>query len=264
MNRIEEVIKFIEFDSNSNRYIESEEHYESIKQRLFDIIHDYEPRIIVKAGLGSGKMLLELAAKTKAYIVVVEPSLSGIKRFLDSHKDDASLQKINFINGEFHEFPVDYYKADLIICIDYLDIFDSSRCIDEFKRALAFDGILFLCTIILDDNDTEGIYDDFLHMISPLHNDYYLEKDLKTFLELKEFSFIKSMLLKFSKNLKEEMDWLQSFYKNDLDAGAKEFLDTNKGVMQKSYGLTDELTILEPYFMGYFKRNKPIKSSTIV
>ncbi len=137
--------------------------------------------MIVKAGLGGGSLLIEMVENSGAYIVVVEPSLRAIGGFLE--RCEASVrERVHFINGEFHDFPIDYYKADLLVCVDCLDIFDSSRSIDEFKRALQFDGILFLCTVVLENEDTDVFTTSTCTPSFLSTHEYYLEDDLKPYL----------------------------------------------------------------------------------
>ena len=114
MNRFNSVREFIEFDLQNNYIIEPPSRLNSIKERLFDIINTYKPGVIVKAGIGSGNLIEEISSQFDSYIVVVEPSLKAIKQFIEKNKSTA----VKFINGDFHDFPVDYFAADLIICVD--------------------------------------------------------------------------------------------------------------------------------------------------
>ncbi|HNU90724.1 MAG TPA: methyltransferase domain-containing protein [Spirochaetota bacterium] len=256
MERLDEVRAFIEFDCAHGRYIEPAERMEAVRERLFDVLHTYSPGVIVKAGLGCGKLLEELAGESDAYIVVVEPSLKAIMDFI-GRCEPSIRERVRFINGEFHDFPIDYYKADLLVCVDYLDIFDSSRSLDEFKRALRFEGILFLCTVVLDNGDTDGIYDEYAHSVFPLHNDYYLEDDLRTFLELKEFRFIKGSVLKFRKELKKETAHFKGHFGDVSETAVCALLREHEEIMRRLYGMDDDGRVDEPYMIGCFMRNKP-------
>jgi ubiquinone/menaquinone biosynthesis C-methylase UbiE len=256
MERLEEVRAFLEFDRVGGRYVEPRVRMDAVRERLFDVIHTYNPGVIVKAGLGGGSLLIEMVENSGAYIVVVEPSLRAIDGFLE--RCDASVrERVRFINGEFHDFPIDYYKADLLVCVDCLDIFDSSRSIDEFKRALQFDGILFLCTVVLENEDTDGVYDEYMHAVFPLHNDYYLEDDLKTFLELKDFRFIKGSVLKFEKDLKRETAYFREHYENISEPDVNALLERYNEQMRMLYAMDDASLIREPYMIGCFMRNRP-------
>ncbi|MBN2040706.1 MAG: class I SAM-dependent methyltransferase [Spirochaetes bacterium] len=259
MSRLQEVNKFTEYDTEKNIIIEPQNRYNAVKERLFDVINSYSHKVIVKAGLGHGKLLMEIAGTIDAYIVVVEPSLTHIKNFLNSNADNPDLNKINFIVGDFHEFPVDYYAADLLICIDYIDFLDSGAAVNEFKRALKFDGILFLSTVTLDKNDIDGIYDEFMKLIFPLHNDYYLPEDLTTFLTLKEFELIKNMIVKYNENLVSRTDHFSILYKTVSREKALEYIKSNKQDLTKFMNLDEKYNISEPYYFGVYMRKKPAK-----
>jgi len=259
MGRLEQVNEFIEYDINKNIIIEPKDRFNDLKERLFDIINSYKHEVIVKAGLGHGELLLEIARNIKSYIVVVEPSFKLITDFLNAYPNDPDIQNIKFLNGDFHEFPVDYYAADLLICTDYLDFFDSGKSINEFRRALKFDGILFLGTVVLNDNDIDGIYDEFIKLIFPLHNDYYLPEDLTTFLTLKEFGIIKNMLLNFESNLVNKIDYFQEIYRNVSKEKALEYIQSNKQKFTELLNMNENFNISEPYYFGVYTRKKPEK-----
>lgn len=253
MGRLEEVSKFVEYNIKNNLIIEPDFRLDEVTQRLIDVINTYKPGIIVKAGIGSGKMLKTLESKSDSYIVVVEPSIKAINKFIEDNKST----RIKFINGDFDGFPIDYYAADLIICIDYLDFLDSAKTVSEFRRTLKVDGILFVACVVLNEKDIEGIYDDFTRMIFPLHNDYYLASDLKTFLELKEFSLIKSMHLEFSNNIKILAEYFSDIFKNSKKEEALQYVEKYRGELGKIMNLDSEMEIKEPYYVGVFMRMKP-------
>jgi ubiquinone/menaquinone biosynthesis C-methylase UbiE len=256
MNRLKQVQDFIDYDLKNNFIIEPKNRYEAVKERLFDVINTYNPGVIVKAGIGHGDILLDIVKQFKSYIVVVEPSFTAITNFLQDYGKDNDLQKIRFINGDFQNFPVDYYASDLTICIDYLDFFDSSKCIDEFKRALQFEGIFFFATVTLDNNDIEGVYDDFTKLIFPLHNDYYLSEDITTFLELKEFKLIKNMLISFKNNLLVKIDYFQKIFNSTTKESALEFIQSHKEDFKKFLQMDENNNISEPYYLGVYMRKK--------
>ena len=256
MERLDEVRSFLEFDRAHGGYVEPAERLDAVRERLFDVLHTYNPGVIVKAGLGNGKLLEEMEEKSDAYIVVVEPSIGSIRDFM-GRCEPSVRERVRFINGEFHDFPVDYYKADLLVCVDCLDIFDSSRSIDEFKRALQFEGILFLCTVVLDNEDTDGVYDEVMHAVFPLHNDFYLEDDLKTFLELKEFRFIKGSVLKFRKELRKEAAYFGRHFGDMSESAMHALLEGNADLLRRLYAMDGDARVDEPYMIGCFMRNKP-------
>lgn len=259
MNRFNEIRGFIETEAKACHVIEAHDKIDAVLERLLDVLHTYKPGVVVKAGLGSGKIVTALVkANPSSYVVVVEPSLKAIQEYCADNDGDEDIQRVHFINGDFQDFPVDYYKADLLVCIDYLNIFDSSKSLDEFRRALQFEGILFLASVVLHNDDTDGIYDEFVHAVFPLHNDYYLEDDLKTFLDLKEFSLIKGVSMKFRKNLNGEIAHYAEIFR-DLDAdAARRIVAANGELFKRLYAMDDGANIDEPYYIGYFMRQKPV------
>jgi hypothetical protein len=256
MNRLKQVQDFIDYDLKNNFIIEPKNRYDAVKERLFDVINTYNPGVIVKTGIGHGDILLDMVKKYKSYFVVVEPSFSAIKNFLLSHGNDDDIKKIKFINGDLRDFPVDYYASDLIICIDYLDFFDSSKCMDEFKRALQFDGIFFIATVALDTNDINGVYDDFTRLLFPLHNDYYISEDIITFLELKEFKLVKNMQINFKNNLQLKIDYFQKLFNTEIKQNALDFIQTHKEDFTNLLHMDEEYNISEPYYFGVYMRRK--------
>lgn len=252
---INKLNEFIDYDINNNYIIEPDYRMGMVKERLFDIINSYNPRVIVKAGIGNGAILIEIASNFKSYIVVVDPSLKAINDFIKKNRDFDKLDNIKFINGNFHNFPVDYYSADLLICVDYLDFVDSSQSINEFRRATQFEGIFFYAGVVLNADDIEGIYDDFMRMIFPLHNDYYLPEDLKTFLELKEFRHVKSVLLEFESNLQFRIDYFRKIFGER--PGAIDYINEHREEFIKILKMKDNYTFMEPYYIGAFMRKKP-------
>lgn len=256
MSRLTDVVKFINFEMSKNLMFEPQVRYEALRDRLFDAVKTYNPAVIVKAGIGGGKLLAELAENFKSRIVAVEPSAALIHSFLMKHGNAEAVKRVSIINGDFHQFPVDYYKADMLICADYLDIFDMGKCVDEFKRALQFEGIFFFAGTVLHDEDMEGVYDDFMRTANPLHNDYYLMEDLKTVMTLKDFSFMKSMVLKFSRDLRSALEYYGALFGSDSKNAARDFLREHRAVFEELYGLTGDEIITEQYLIGIYMRNR--------
>jgi SAM-dependent methyltransferase len=255
MGRLEDIIKFVEYDHDHRVIIEPEIRHSKIKDNLFDVLKTYSPETVVKAGLGNGQLLSEMAENFDSYFVVVEHSLSIIKAFIEKHRDSGILEKIQFINGDFIDFPVDYYAADLIICIDYFDFTESGRIVDEFRRALQFDAHLFLGSVVLNDDDIDGIYDEFMRSLFPLHNDYYIRDDLKTFLSLNEFDFVKGMDNTFDKNLEDLLSFMGGLYAGS-GKGPGAMLEEDQEKYSELYNLREQV-ISEPYYIGLFTRIKP-------
>ncbi|MCU0849174.1 MAG: class I SAM-dependent methyltransferase [Spirochaetes bacterium] len=253
MERTGEIIKFIEFDFDNGVFLEPESRREMLREKLFDVMKTYNPGVVVKAGLGRGDLVYDLAAQFESYIVVVDPSLKVIMEFTSRHGDDPVMKKIRFINGDFNSLPVDYYAADLLVCIDYLDILETGRVIDEFRRCLQFEGILFLGMIVLDDQDLEGVYDDLVRSMLPLHNDYYLQDDLKTVLDLNEFKFIKGGTEKFDENILEKIKYCSGLYGGAGDPAG--ILEREGDGFRKFYGLNEGRLSIS-YYTGLFRRKK--------
>ncbi len=259
MSRLKQTQNFIEYDLKNNFIIEPKSRYQDIRERILDIMNLYNPKVVVKAGIGYGDLLLDIVNKYNVYCVVVEPSFPAITDFLRNKEKNPDIEKIKFINGDLHDLPVDYYASDLLICIDYLDFFDSGKCINEFKRALQFDGIFFIATVVLNSDDIEGVYDDFMKMIFPLHNDFYIADDLTTFLELKEFKIIKNMNLKFKNNLLEKIDYFKKIYDPVSRENALDFIKAHKEDFIKYLNMNDDYEISEPYYVGLYTRVKTEK-----
>ena len=254
MTRVEEIIRFIEYDKDTHSVIEPDERQDSVLEELNGVIKTAKPKTIVKAGLGNGRVILDLARNTDSYLVVVEPSYVAIFNFLETNGSEEAVKKIHFICGDFHRFPIDYYGADLLICLDLFDIIDSGRVIDEFRRSLQFHGTLFLGLVILKDGDLEGIYDEVMHSVFGLHNDYYLEEDLKTFLDLNDFTYLKSTIKEFTIDFQNKIDYISEFQKEGENPPSPRVDEFNED-LKKFYGFEDD-KLNEPYFIGSFKRRE--------
>ncbi len=257
MSRFSEVVRFIDFDRKNNFVIEPNIRILSVQERLFDAIKTYNPAVIVKTGIGSGKILAALLESTAARIVAVEPSEKAIQEFLPRYTTTELKRRLDIVCGDMHNFPIDYYKADMVVSIDYLDLFDMGRCIDEFKRALNFDGIFFFAGTALFDDDIEGFYDDFMRTLCPLHTDFYLTEDFKTIMGLKDFTFVRSMVLSFERDLKAAFDYYGTFFGTGPRDDAREFLNEHRHNFESLYSLTKDEIITEPYLIGMYMRNRP-------
>ncbi len=257
MSRFNEVVRFLDFDRKNNIVTEPSIRVQSVQERLFDAIKTYNPAVAVKIGIGSGKILSAMLENTSARVVAVEPSEKAIEEYLSRHATPESKKRLDIVRGDMHSFPIDYYKADMVVSIDYLDLFDMSRCIDEFKRALNFDGIFFFAGTALCDDDIEGLYDDFMRMLCPLHTDFYLAEDFKTIMGLKDFTFVKSMMLSFDRDLKAAFDYFGTFFGVEARNKAREFLNERRGDFETLYSLTKDDVITEPYLIGIYMRNRP-------
>ncbi len=254
MDRDRQVKDFFGREYASRRVIEPGYRHEKLKDRLFDVIKTYNPKTIVKLGVGGGAILADMAREAKGYIAVVEPSMETISSFINDNPYDEVVKKINFINGDYGSLPLDYYAADLIVTIDQFDLLETGRVMDEIKRGLQFDGILFFAGVVLNDDDIEGVYDDFMREAMPLHNDYYLVNDLMTFMDLKDFSFIKGNYEVF----REDLDSRLAFIKESLGGSPgnpEKFIEEKQEIFQSLYKM-EGASIDEPYYAGVFMRRK--------
>ena len=256
MDRLKQLQEWSIYEYGKVFSIEPDFRYEMVMDKINDVIDTFKPKVVVKAGLGSGKIVLNLINNKKDIIlVVVEPSLKIIEEFIKQNSDNQRIKDIGFINGDFCNFPVDYYAADLIISIDNLDFQETAPVVDEFKRALQFDAHFLFAGIVLDDEDVEGTYDDFMRIISPLHNDYYLKDDLKTFMNLKDFGFVKGKIEHFDYNIDEIKDHIAGLYGKIDSDGAEKFLSDNSETLCSIYKMNGR-SITLPYFTGVFTRRK--------
>ena len=256
MDRLKKLQELSIYESGRRFLIEPDFRHDVVMEKIADVIETYKPRVIVKAGLGSGRIVMDLIKDKKNIIlVVVEPSLKIIETFLERNRGDDSIKDIRFINGDFMCFPVDYNAADLIISIDNFDFQETAPVIDEFRRALQFDGHFFFAGITLDDEDIEGVFDEYMRIVFPLHNDFYIKDDLKIFLNLKDFSFIKGKTENFNYNINDIKDYMEDLY-GSIDADAAErFVSENRETLSGLYGF-DGTSITLPYFTGLFMRRK--------
>ncbi|NLV67701.1 MAG: class I SAM-dependent methyltransferase [Spirochaetes bacterium] len=255
MERLRRLQELSIYEYGKKYFIEPVDRHELVLNKISDVIETYKPSVVVKAGLGSGRIILDMLAWNRDItLVVVEPSLKVIEQFISDNPENEKVRDLRFINGEFRQFPVDYYAADLIISVDNLDVQETAPVIDEFRRALQFDAYLLFAGIVLDDEDLDGVFDDYMRIISPLHNDYYLKDDLKTFLDLKEFSFIKGKSDEFSYSLGEIKAHMKELY-GDPSSDPDSFVEQNRSVFEELYELVDN-SVKIPYFTGLFMRRK--------
>jgi ubiquinone/menaquinone biosynthesis C-methylase UbiE len=249
---------FVEFDSSRRYIVEPIHRHALVLDHLMRAVDEYKPAVVVKAGFGAGELLIALAKKCES-VVAVEPSAGVIARFVEKYKSDPDFRKIQIVNGNFTRFPVDYYKADLLVSVDNFDYINSGLAIEEFKRALQIGGVFFFAGVVLPDEDVEGIYDEFVRLVHPLHNDYYCAGDFRTFMALKEFSILADGIERFPLNLREYAAYWESFPRDEkCDASkALAFIEENRALFTELYALNDTLSVSEYYLTGIYKRNKP-------
>ncbi len=255
MSRLADIVTFIAHDYRKGLIIEPEKRLEHVKNSLIDVVNTYHPGVIIKAGLGRGLLLNELVKNSDAYVVVVEPCLASILEFMSLYRHDPACEKIKFINGEFNDFPIDYYAGDMLVCVDYFDFLESGRVVDEFRRALQFDGIFFFGGVVLGDEDLEGVYDDFMKMALPIHNDFYLREDLKTFMDLNEFTFVKDSMEHYHADLLELAEYFSGIFPHSTE-NPLGLIEEKKNMFIELYKIEGHV-ISEPYYIGVFARRKP-------
>ena len=256
MDRLKKLQELSIYEYGRGFLIEPKTRHELVLEKLNDVVETYKPRVIVKAGLGSGRIALDLIKGRKDItFVIVEPSLKIIETFIEQNRGNEVIDNIRFINGDFRFFPVDYNTADLIISIDNFDFQETAPVIDEFRRALQYDGHFFFAGITLDDEDMEGVFDDYMRIVFPLHNDFYIKNDLKIFLNLKDFSFIKGKTENFNYNINDITLYMKGLYGSVNSDSAESFISENTESLRVLYGF-DGSKITLPYFTGLFMRRK--------
>ena len=148
MDRLQKIKAYSIENLNYGGLPGSEERDELLKVQVSDIIKTYNPETICMAGAGHGELMLHAAAESDALLVLVDHSLKAIEDFQEMHRADPFLEKIYFVQGDFNNFPIDYYASNLLISIDNINYLESGIVIDEFRRALDFDGLLFVATCL--------------------------------------------------------------------------------------------------------------------
>ncbi len=225
-----------------------------LEEKVMENVSIYGPAVIVKTGVGSGELLAKLAAETDAEIVVVEPCIDTIRAFVDKYSG-ASYSSIYWINGVFEKIPVDYYKADMIILTDYLSFIESGEAIDEMRRVLQFDGILIAASPLLSGDDEDGIYDEYMRSMFPIHNEYYFPEELQTILELNDFKLVNYDVESFKENAAEKIAFFAELTP-EIKKTAEAFVSENKDRLASSCSFAGgELSV--PYYAGVFRRLKP-------
>ena len=184
---------------------------------------------------------------------VLENYFENIKLFLSNQ----GSENIFAVNGSYSLMPLDYEKFDMVICSDILDMFDSINILEESKRVLNPEGYFLFTGVVLPDSDIDGVYDELIKCINPVHSDYYLETDLKTFADLKGFDFIKSEKFVFRRNLKEMVSHYSKFYfgKDVMRGDHLAFLSENEALLAELYCFDGE-EIDENYEVVLFRKKK--------
>lgn len=258
MTQNEMINAFVEYESDKRRIIEPAHRHALVDGNLRKALDAYHPSVVVKAGVGAGELLLTIAEKAHS-CVCVEPSFKAIEQFMQKHAGDERLKKIQMVNGHFFAMPVDYYKADMLVCVDYFDFILSTFAMEEFKRATQFEGLYFFGGVVLSDEDVEGIYDELICKINPLHNDYYLAGDLKTYLHLKDYTALSDGVETFRLDIKAFIEYWANAPFTEKKPDAKEiesFIEENKPLLTELYALDGNNTINEMYCTALYRKNR--------
>ena len=233
MSRVQAITEYINECSRKGMMVEARNRYDLVRSRLFDVIKTFNPSVIVKTGLGTGQLVYDIAANFSSTLVVVEPSQQLIRDFVGKDTNRDILAKIRLVNGSLTSMPVDYYACDLLVCVDYLEFIDSSSAIDEFRRVLDFEKHLFIATTVLSEDDLDGVFDDLMHIIFPLHNDYYVPGDLSTILELNEFRMLREKMDTCGENMNEFLGFFRELY--PLAEDPSSFIEQHSADLEKLY-----------------------------
>lgn len=255
MDRLQKIKAYSIENFHYDRSPGAEEETARLFEQISEVLHTYNPEVICMAGIARGDLMLKIAEKSDAFLVLVEHSMKVIEEFRKMHEGNPLLEKIYFIQGDFNNFPVDYYAANLLISIDNINYLESGLVIDEFRRALDFDGILFVATCLTCEDDTEGKLDEVVRAAFPLHNEYYMSDELKTVMDLNEFKFIKGHEGTVAYDITERADFFSRVF--DTDPGAvTSIIEENSEVLAQCYGMAEgKFTV--PYYSGIFMRIKP-------
>lgn len=255
MSRETDVDGFISHDLRAGIIIEPSRRRAKMKECLLSAVKTHAPATVVKLGAGEGELACAIAAKVKK-LVIVDPCFEALTLFQDTYKNDPSFGKIDCVNGSFFALPVDFFKADLAVVTDYLDLADSYRTVDEIVRILRHEGIFFFGGVVLDDKDVEGIYDEFVHAVNPFHNDYYLQSDLDTFMRLKDFTKVSAQSFRVKLDLDSWLgSWAPFSQKGSDPAAARGVISANAELFSSLYGWDGKNSLDEICTAAVFRKN---------
>ncbi len=254
-----DVKKFIEYNYKNKYFIEPEIRESFVLSSVLEKIKLHNPHTVLKIGIGSEKLLLEVSALVKK-MVVVEYSLDVIENFLGKYKDDPAAKKIYIINGDPSQLPIDYNIVDMILCIDCLDFIESAKAIDEMKRVLDFEKVIIIGSIVLHEKDIEGSLDEYYRSANFLHNDYYLPEDMNTMMKVKNFSLIQNNVYKYKRNLTDIKKHMSEIFSNrESNNNADKIIDEYQSDFEKYYEMDADKNILENYIVSSYRKNFPSK-----
>ncbi len=245
----ENLIQFIKKSSASRLTIDNENTASKTSDFAVAAVKTHAPDtlLIIGAEIALAEKLSTLVKNI--YILVEDTAIAAEAK--------TSLPKnVSYICGRATDLPVDYHSVDMAICADYLDLYDSSRLIDELKRALEFDGILMIASRVCKEEDLEGLYDELYRRLNPHHNDFYLVSDLKTILNLKEINPVNESTFTFATDIAEFSKKIDSITGEIRSEKALAFVDENREELKRMYKLNNN-TIEEYYYTGLFRCQKP-------
>ena len=83
MDRLKQLQEWSIYEFGKVFFIEPDFRHNMVMEKIKDVIDTYKPKVVVKAGLGAGKIVLDLINNNKDItLVVVEPSLRIIEEFI--------------------------------------------------------------------------------------------------------------------------------------------------------------------------------------
>jgi hypothetical protein len=257
MTRSEFVNEFIAQENEKAYLVEPPARYPFVRDNLIRALDTHNPSVVIKAGVGAGDLLLDIAERVDRCIVI-EPSMPAVESFHARIRNDDRARKIDLVNGNFNLMPVDYFKADMLVCVDYFDFIHSASSMEEFKRAIQFEGFFFFGGVVLSDDDVEGVYDELVRLINPIHVDYYLAGDFRTFMKLKDFTLISDLVERFPINIEEYIGYCKNFSDVEITDKKKimEYIEQERPLLESLYGLDGSLTVNEYYLTGVYRKNK--------
>lgn len=249
------VTTFIEHDLKAGNVIEPARRRAAVTEKLLSAVKTHAPSVVVKIGVGEGSLACALAEKVKK-LVVIDPSFEALALFAQNHASTPGFKKIELVNGTPEALPVDFYKADMVVVVDYLDLFDSYRVIDEILRGLRYEGMLFFGGLVLSNEDVEGIYDEFVHAANPYHNDYYLQSDLDTFMKIKEFTPVSQDLFRTKISLSSWLSGWEPFAARGSDLkAARDVITGNAALFSSLYGWDGNDQLDEIFCTAVYRKN---------
>lgn len=244
------LIKFVRDTSKNRLTIDNQGSAQKTQQFATTSVKIHSPENVLIIG-SEISLACALSSLVKNVFVLVEDGSLAVSR-------ETGLPKnVRFICGRATDLPIDYHSVKMAICADYLDLYDSSRLIDELKRALEFEGLLMIAGRVCNDDDLEGIYDELYRKMNPFHNDFYLVSDLKTMLGLKEIKPVNEDTFTFTTDMSLFSAKMDEISGESLTESALSYIDQNRDQFSKLYDLDSKYHIKEHYYTGLFRCQKP-------